>query len=190
MSIRRFINKLLFCWGDSRGITFVELLVAMAIGSAITAGASMTLSQIFISVPKAQNQMLAMRQAQSAGYWMDRDGSCAQAITPTPGLFTLSTGTPLVISYVNWDATKTTINYSVDANHLLQRQIVVTNEKTGSVISSSQTQVADSIASITAKYDYPPGNDIRKILTLTITAQVGSAGKTRIYSITPRPSQY
>jgi hypothetical protein len=186
MSLRYLDKKLLFPCRVSWGMTLVELLIALAIGMVVAAGAVGIINQLFVLVPKAQNGMLAMRQAQGAGYWIDRDGTSAQVITPTPNLFTVSTGTPLVISYVKWDATKTTISYSVDANHVLWRQTVVTNEKTGSLISSNQIQVADSISSITAQYDYPNVGDPRKILTVTIIAQVGSASETRVYKISPR----
>jgi hypothetical protein len=190
MTIRSFINKLACCFRDSRGITLIEVVLAIGLGSMVISAASFTLNHVLVAVPKEQGQMLAIRQAQSAGYWIDRDGSCARTITPEPGLFTLSTGTPLVISYYNWDATKVTINYVVDADHVLQRQMVVINEKTGAEVSSSQMRVADSISSITAKYDYLPGNDIKRVLTVTITVQVGSASKTRIYYVTPRQSVY
>ena len=186
MSLRGLIKKLVLSCGDFRGITLVELLIALAIGSLLAVGTLSVLKQIFVLVPKVENNMLAVRQAQNAGYWIDRDGVSAQVITPTPNLFTVSTATPLVISYVNWDATKTTITYSVDAQHKLQRQIVVTNEKTGSVISNNQMQIGDSIASITAQYNQPDVTNPRKILTVTITAQVGSASETRVYIISPR----
>jgi prepilin-type N-terminal cleavage/methylation domain-containing protein len=169
----------------SRGLTLVELLIALAIGSLVAVGALGVLNQLFVLIPKAQNGMLAIRQAQSAGYWIDRDGVSGQIITPTPSLFTLSAATPLVISSVNWNSDNTIVTYSVDTNLKLQRQEVVKN-KSGVTISSTLSQVADSISSITAQYDYPNPGDARKILTITITAQVGSATETRVYKISPR----
>jgi prepilin-type N-terminal cleavage/methylation domain-containing protein len=185
MSLRCLIKKSLFSCRDCRGITLVELLVALSIGSLLAVGVSQVLQQMFILVPKAENSMLAVRQVQFAGHWIDRDATMAQVITPTPNLFTISTGTPLIISYVSVDTTKTTITYSVDTNKKLQRQVVIINEKTGSLISSSQTQVADSITSITAQYTQPAGQD-RKILTTTIFSQIGSASENRTYQTSPR----
>jgi prepilin-type N-terminal cleavage/methylation domain-containing protein len=186
MSLRYPDKRLLLPRRGSRGLTLVELLVALAIGAAVVAGALAVLNQILILVPKAENNMLAIRQAQSAGYWIDRDATSAQIITPTPNLFTISTATPLVITYVKWDATKTTISYTVDSNRILLRQLVVTNEKTGSVISSNTIRVADSIASITARYYQPDMSNPRKILTVTIIAQVENSSSTRVYQISPR----
>ncbi len=183
--LRGAVKRSVFACGGSRGMTLIELLVALAVGSMLIVGASQVLQQIFILVPRAESSMLAMRQVQFAGHWIDRDAISAQAITPTPVLFTVSTGTPLVISYVNWDATKTTITYSVDANSKLQRQVVVRNEKTGSTINSSQMQVADSITSLTAQFTQPAGKD-RKILTITVIALVGSVSESRTYQTMPR----
>lgn len=190
MTIRRFINKLTCCIRDTRGITMIELVIAMALGATVISTASLTLNHVLVSVPKEQGQMLAIRQVQNAGYWIDRDGSCARSITPEPGLFTLSTGTPLVISYSNANATKTTVNYFVDSDHVLQRQEVLTDEQTGAVLGTSEKRVADSISSITAKYDYVSESDLKRMLTVTITAQVGAASKTRIYYVTPRQSGF
>ena len=187
MSLHKLAKKILFSFRDARGITLLEVIVAMTIGSMLSVGTLGVLNQILILVPKAQTDMLATRQAQNAGYWIERDSICAQAITPTPNLFTVSTGTPLVITYVKWDATKTTISYSVDDNNTLQRQVVVTNEGTGALISSSQVQVADSIESITAQYAQPDVYNYRKILTITVTAHVGNSTHSRVYKISPRP---
>jgi prepilin-type N-terminal cleavage/methylation domain-containing protein len=185
MSLRYLDNKLSFPYLGHRGMTLVELLIALAIGSMLAAGALAVLNQLFVLIPKAENGMLAIRQAQSAGYWIDRDGVSGQVITPSPGLFTLSTATPLVISSVNWNSDNTTVTYFVDTNHKLQRQEVVKN-KSGVTISSVQSQAADSISSITAKYDYPNPGDSRKILTVTIIAQVWNSTETRVYKISPR----
>jgi len=186
MSLRCLDKKLMVLGGGARGLTLVELLVAMAIGSVVLVSALAVLNQLLLLVPKAENSMLAIRQVQNAGYWIDRDAISAQLITPTPALFTISTATPLVISYVKWDATKTTITYTVDTDHNLKRQVVVTDERTGSLISSSEMRVADSIYSITAQYNQPDPANPRKILTVTIVAQVGKSTESRVYKISPR----
>jgi len=185
MRLRGLVKKVVFSGSGQGGFSLIEILVALFVGSLVVVGASQVLQLIFTLVPNAENSMLAMRQVQFAGHWIDRDAISARVITPTPNLFTVSTGTPLVISYVNWDATKTAITYSVDADKKLQRQVVVTNEKTGSVISSSQMQVADSITSLTAQYTQPAGMD-RKILTVTIVATKWNAIESRTYQTSPR----
>jgi len=185
MGLRVIVKKLTFSGVDRWGFTLVELLVAMAVGSIVIVGASQVLQQMFFLVPKAESSMLAMRQVEFAGHWIDRDATMAQTITPTPGLFTVSTATPLIISYSNWDATKTTVTYSVSDNKTLQRQVMIISENTSAVISSSQMQVADSIYSIKAQYTQPAGMD-RKVLTTIIVATVGSASENRTFQTSPR----
>jgi prepilin-type N-terminal cleavage/methylation domain-containing protein len=185
MSLRHLVKKLVFSCRSCRGMTLVELLVALSIGSAVMVGCTQILTQLFVLVPKAQDSMLAMRQVQFAGHLIDRDAIKAQSIAPTPNLFTLSAATPLIISHVNWDSDNATITYFVDSDHALQRQEVVKN-KSGVILSSNQIPVVNSITSITAQYSQPDVYNSRKILTLTISAQVGNSPETRIYKISPR----
>lgn len=185
MSLRQLVINSLVSRRSCHGMTLLELLVGMAIGSLVATGSALILTQLFVLVPKAEYSMLAMRQVQFAGHWIDRDATMAQVITPTPGLFTLSPATPLIISHIDWNSDNTTVTYSVDTNHVLQRQEVV-QDKNGSVISSNQIPVVDRISSITAQYDQPDEYNDRKILTLTITAQVDSSPVTKVYKISPR----
>ena len=185
MSLLYLVKNLVYSCRSCKGMTLVELLVALSIGSLVVVGSTQILTQLFVIVPKVEYSMLAMRQAEFAGHAIDKDATMAQIITPTPSLFTVSTATPLVISHVGWNSDNTTITYSVDSNHILQRQEVVVN-KSGVTISSNQKQVADSIGSITAQYDQPDQYNYRKILTLTITAQLGNSSAARTFKISPR----
>jgi len=182
MNVRYIMGKEVF---SCRGMTLIELQVAMAIGLLLVAGASQVLQQIYILLPRAESSMLAMRQVQFAGHWIDRDATMAQLITPSDNLtHTLSATQMLYISYVNWNSENTTVSYSVDANNQLQRLEVVKN-MSGATISSNQMQVADSITSLTAQYAQPVGMD-RKALTVTIVAQLGSVSENRTYRTSPR----
>ncbi|MCX6007111.1 MAG: prepilin-type N-terminal cleavage/methylation domain-containing protein [Chloroflexi bacterium] len=184
MSLSGHIKKAVFSCGDRRGFTLIEVLVAMAVGAIVVVGASQVLQQVLFLVPKAETSMLAMRQVQFAGHWIDRDGIQAQYISPSDNLSHNLSTTPLVFSSVNWDSDNKTVTYSVDTNRNLQRQEIVKN-KSAVIISSSQMQVADSITSLTAICKAPVGN-VRKILTITIIAQVGGASATRTYQIQSR----
>jgi prepilin-type N-terminal cleavage/methylation domain-containing protein len=185
MSLRHLFKSRLFSPRSCRGVTLIELLIAMSIGSLVVVGSSQILTQLFVLVPKANYSAMAMRQVEFAGHRIERDTTMAQTITPTPDLFTLSTSTPLVISHVDWNSDTTTTTYSVNSSHALLRQEIVTN-KSGVIISSNQTSIADGITSITAQYTEPDQYNDRKILTLTITAQVGNSSASRIFKISPR----
>lgn len=174
----------------SSGFTLLELIVALSIGATVVAASTQLLTQVYTIVPKTESSILAMRQVQTAGQWINRDAIMAQFITPADNLtYNLST-TPLVFTYVNWpsDTTKT-VTYSVDnttdpANWKLNRRMVV-KDMTGQVISDNQTTVAHSITSIESQYIEPGGQD-KKILTLTITARVENSSKTKVFKISPR----
>jgi prepilin-type N-terminal cleavage/methylation domain-containing protein len=180
MSVRCPFNKSGYSGRGCRGFTLVELLVALFIGSIVMVGASQVLQQLLVMVPNAEASMLAMRQAQFAGNWIVRDAYSAQTITPVvdPEYSSMS----LVMYHEEWNSESTTITYFVDDNRNLLRRLVVENQ---GGIDSSETQVANSITSITSLYTEPMGKD-RKMLTVTIIATVGSASESRTYQTEPR----
>lgn len=190
MSLRYLVNKVACFLRNCRGFTLLEVVIALSIGSLIVAASTQILTQVYTVVPKTQSSILAMRQVQVAGHWISRDATMAQGISITDNnTYNLST-TPLVFTHVNWASDNTTtLTYSVDtttdpANYKLNRHVVV-KDKNGNVLSDTQMQVADSIASISAQYIEPVGQD-DKVLTVTITARVQSSSKTKVYEISPR----
>jgi prepilin-type N-terminal cleavage/methylation domain-containing protein len=179
MCARGLVKKVVFPCRACRGFTLIEVLVALAVGSMIMVGASQVIQLIIELVPRAEASMLAMRQAQFAGDFIVRDTLTAQVITPADTLIYLS-ATPLVLTHIEYGSgNKTIITYSVDAGQKLRR--VVSENST--VI--SDTQVADSITSLSALYTEPPGKD-RKMLSVTIIATVGGASENRTYQTAPR----
>lgn len=194
MSLRYLVKKVIFSGRDRGGFTLIEVLVAMAVGSIVVAGASQVLQQMYYLIPKAENSMLAMRQVQFAGHWIDRDALMSQVITPSdnvspPPSHNLSTEN-LTMSHVEWNPSDNTtvvktVTYSLDIDHKLKRTEVVTDERTGALISGGGVwQVADSITSLT--YTVLKVSGLGLILTANITAQVSGASATRTYTTRPR----
>jgi prepilin-type N-terminal cleavage/methylation domain-containing protein len=180
MGLSGLTKKVIFSRGDHGGYTLVELLVALAIGSLVVVAASQILQQVLFLVPKAEASMLAMRQVQFAGHWIDSDARMAQVIRPTPMTTPINlSATSLVFSSINWKSDNTTVTYSVDSNHQLNRAVKVNS---GTV---TTLQVADSIDSLTAQYAQPAGKD-RKVLTITIIAKVWNVSENRTYQTSPR----
>jgi prepilin-type N-terminal cleavage/methylation domain-containing protein len=180
--MKSFLLKLRPFLKNNRGMTLVEVLIALAIGAFICTAAIGILTQVLILPPRAGNDMLAMRQVQNAGYYISQDGVQSQNITATA-----PSGFPLYISFVGWpenvtsNPTKTYITYSLIAGNILQRLMVVKDEKSNAVISQSQLSVADHISSITAQYSI-----VNKLLTVTVTARIDTATENRTYQISPR----
>lgn len=58
---------------NQRGLTLVELLIAIVLVGIVTAGITMTIGHMFTWTTRTNNHMIAVRQVQSAGYWVSRD---------------------------------------------------------------------------------------------------------------------
>lgn len=156
---------------NSSGLTLVELLIALSISGLAIAAATATINQLFWLGSRNQNHMVAVRQVQNAGYWISRDGVMAQGVTMGP-----SSGFPLTFSWTEWGTSQTTtVTYTL-SDSVLSRQQTVDNATITSTIARYITS---------AQAEFPTGNE--KLLTVTMTAQVGTLSETRTYKIKPRP---
>jgi prepilin-type N-terminal cleavage/methylation domain-containing protein len=163
---------------NQKGFTLVELLVAMAVASIIAAAIGTTTAQVFNLNTRTSNHMVAVRQVQSAGYWVSRDAQMAQSISaPSPS------GFPLTLSWVDWDGTPHSVVYSIVENHFRR-----TYGATESVIAS---HIDNSDPSLT-RCDFvdTDGDGINDKVVFTVTATVGSGSRaqseTRTYEVNPR----
>ena len=192
MSLRGLVKKAVFSCRGRGGFTLIEVLVALAVGSIVMVGASQVLQQIYLLVPRAEASMLAMRQVQFAGHWIDRDALMAQKIIPSDnGTYNLNDHvSTLVMSHVEWNPSDNTtlvktVTYSLPADQKLNRTEVVTDEKTGAPESGGGVwQVANSITSLSYRVFRVTGSGM--ILTDNITAQIWSATENRTYTTRPR----
>ncbi len=156
---------------DSKGLTLLELLIALSIAGLIVAATTTTISQLFSLGSRNENYMVAVRQVQNAGYLISRDGVMAQKIT----VANTESGFPLTLSWGEWGGSQTiTVTYTL-IDSILSRQEVANGKTT-------TAQIARHIVS--AQVEFPKGE---KLLTVTITAQVKTASETRTYQIKPRP---
>jgi prepilin-type N-terminal cleavage/methylation domain-containing protein len=96
---------------NQRGFTLIELMVAIAISSVITGGITMTIFQVIIGSARTNNHMIAVRQAQNAGYWVSHDAQMAQSIRigddpATPEIEFLT------LKWTDWDDTQNVVTYT------------------------------------------------------------------------------
>jgi type II secretory pathway pseudopilin PulG len=164
---------------DQRGLTLTELILAICITAIITAVITLTIFQMITGSIRTNNHMTAVRQVQSAGYWVSHDAQMAQSITPPGG------GFPLILTWEDWETKDNhEVVYSLDANKL-QRQYVTKNAS-GDVIDEKVAFVAEyiDIGQTSCTWD-------GDVLTLTVTAAVGDGmsaeEETRTYEVVPRP---
>jgi len=161
---------------NQKGFTLLEMLLALLIGSLIAGGITATIFQVVIGSARTNNHMIAVRQVQSAGYWVSHDAQMAQTVVPA----TDADGFPLTLSWTDWAGTSNVITYTIVGGELKRQQVVGSQ--------TSQTTVARFIDpdSANTKCQLTGGT-----LILTVTATVGPSSQrqseTRVYKIVPRP---
>jgi len=150
---------------NQKGFTLIEVLVAVGILGAIMGVMAMTVVTIMIISPKSNDQVIALRQVQNAGYWISRDVLGAKEVSPD------ETGVFLAI---DWDGDDYDVNYVFNGNEL-RRQL------NGA---SPGTLIAEYIdlGATTGSWD-----DEANKLSVTIRASLGEAAVERTYEVSPRP---
>jgi prepilin-type N-terminal cleavage/methylation domain-containing protein len=168
-----------------QGFTLLEILLAMAISGIITGVITMTIFQVVSGTARTNNHMIAVRQAQNAGYWVSRDVQMSQVVvtdddpgTPEPELVTLTwtdwaTNKSHEVIYTLEDIPDSTVKN-------LRRSHSVGG---GAADINTVAQFIDPDETICVPDD--------GVLTFTVTATVGAGSQeqseTRTYEIVPRP---
>ena len=157
---------------DQRGLTLVELMIAIALAGIVTAGITMTVAHLFSGSTRTSNHMTAVRQVQSAGYWVSKDALQAQNVTPDGG----DSGFPLTLTW-EWDGTMNKAVYTIEDSKLQRARFV------GGVSAGT---------GVIAQYIDPDPEETScmwdgEVLTLKVTATVGGQSETRVYEVQPRP---
>ena len=156
---------------DQRGLTLVELMIAIALAGIVTAGITMLISNVFATSARTSNHMTAVRQVQSAGYWVSKDALQAQNVTPDGG----DSGFPLTLTW-EWEGTKNEVTYTITADNKLQR-----TRSVGGVVTNTGV-IAQFIDSAKTEVELVGG-----VLRFKVTATVGGQSETRVYEVEPRP---
>jgi prepilin-type N-terminal cleavage/methylation domain-containing protein len=86
---------------DQKGLTLLELIIAIAITSLITGGIGTIVYQIYTGSARSSNHMVAVRQVQEAGYWLSEYAYSAQNTTITG-----TSGFPLILQWIDFNENK------------------------------------------------------------------------------------
>ena len=197
---------------NQRGFTVIELIVAVAIAGVIAGGTAITIYQTVSGNARNGSHMTAVRQVQTAGYWISRDAQMAQTINSNPEDDLLTQGTEvLTLSWEGWEyslgGSETYIDthevrYAHDAasSKLWRYQKITTNEydDEGNVIDTYYSPSVGWNTSLIAEHITPIGegdlnmdeanNKLTVTITASVTSWVGESVEERTYEITPRPS--
>ena len=164
---------------SQKGFTLIELLIALPIIAIVVAAASGALIQVIQSTATSAH-MVALRQVQTAGYWVSKDGLQAQEVN-TQDYF-------LYVKWTDWDVSDVhEVVYAFSSGDIkqLQRQETV-HDKDGNLVSNTMTIAGQYIASSQTTCGWNGS-----VLTFTVTASVpgarGPQTETRTYEIKPRP---
>jgi prepilin-type N-terminal cleavage/methylation domain-containing protein len=168
---------------NEKGFTLIEILIALAIFGLIAAAVSGTIVQV-IQSKRSTDHMTALRQVQSAGYWISQDGVQAQQV-----IISTAPGLPFTLTWADWDSNALhEVEYSLqdmssgDLDYLQRKEVV-------------NGQAADPIITIVGQYIDPNNTSCEPVdqelsagetFTFTVTATMNQHTETRTYQIKPR----
>ena len=188
---------------EEKGFTLLELLIAMSIAGIVVAGATTTLSHVITVGSANSNRMTAVRQAQTAGYWVSHDALMANEVQ-TDDPVTPETEF-LVLNWVEYirdendilvDVVSHNVIYSIEDGSsslkYLQRQHTATDSEGGETVTTIVAgQNIDDSVSTDPNWNYNTeakwNVDGDQKLALKVTATVLGEEETRVYEIQPRP---
>jgi prepilin-type N-terminal cleavage/methylation domain-containing protein len=165
--MKRFLLKLRGC---QKGLTLVELLVALAIGSLLIVGISTIYIQIIKITKDSSNHMTALRQVQVAGHWVSLDTQGAKDFDFSADPWELT---------IYWDDING-IEYS--SVYRISEQGVLTREYYNAGILAGTAMIAESIVPAETVYDLTLAHGVE----FRVTAQVHNITETRAYRVLSR----
>jgi len=164
---------------DQRGLTLVELLIAIVLAGAVTSGITMTIFQVFDTSSRTSNHMIAIRQVQHAGKQVSQDLFQAKHIytednpaTPELELLTLN--------WTDWDNVRHGIVYTLEDMPSGEFEILWRRHYINSSLDST-TKVAEYIDPDQTSC-VPAGG----AFNFMVTANVSGQSETRVYEVMPR----
>jgi len=159
-----------------RGITLIELLIALAIITAIGAAAVIATHELLTTSSQANDEQLAVSQLRAAEHWMTRDTLTSQSITPDS---IDPSGFPLVLSWQSFDGTEHTVTYTLLDSHPAPLKELQRQEVTAS--GTNTLRVADYIDATQTSCSFSGST-----LTVTLAATASNYTTTRTFEAKPR----
>ena len=166
---------------NQKGLTLVELLIAMIVAAMIAGAVVGSMFQLFTVSDRNSNYNAAFTQVQNAGYWVSHDAVQAQEVDDTSGLVTLD--------WVDWENDAHHVVYTLQdadpADGVEELHRAYSFEEGGVPQPEETVIIAQYIVPGQANTDCSWHENV---LTLVITAQVGDQVVSRTYKVEPRPT--
>jgi len=168
---------------NQRGVTLIELVIAIGITGSIMAGVSNGIFQLITINGDSNAHMTAVKQVENALHWIGRDAQMAQIVDTTTDPDPDVDSFPLTLSWTDWDNIANVVEYEIEEGNLIRRH----TEGVDITESTVSRLIESDVNSTNCTWD----SDARK-LTLQITATVPWSGQeaseTRTAEISPRPA--
>ncbi|MFC1964085.1 hypothetical protein ACFLV1_01750 [Chloroflexota bacterium] len=166
------------------GFSLIGFLITLAIMALITNGIMMAIFQIYDVSSNRTNQLLAIRDVQSAGRWLTLDARKAARIETTQD----ADGFPMTISWNASDGNEHDVVYTVLIDKTLQRQHytnrTVNPNPDFTVLVARYLDPSQTLCSVTGD------NELVTTITAAVDIDRVTYTETRTYRVFPRLSLY
>jgi len=180
-------GRVLGARGKLRGVTLVELMVALAVSGMVLVGTAMVMRHVVMAAGEQRDDTMAVLEVQLSGFWINEDVVQAQSIRlGDPG----GIGFPLTLEWTDWDGDRDRVTYGIQGmEDELGRslwQLVRTQERdTGSGYESMGSAfVGEYLDPGTTKCYWSPTGD--NVLVLEVSALVDQSEASSTYEMNPR----
>ena len=163
---------------NQRGMTLIELVVAMGIAGFVVAGAAAVIFQLVTVSARSSDYMTAYTEVQNAGFSVSRDALQAEEVSVVDDPETLEIEL-LTLDWIDWEGDAHQVVYTLEDDSGGLKELWRTYSIDG--VTQETIRVARYIdLGTSSSWD-------ENVLTLVVTAQVGDETATRTYNVEPRP---